>query len=367
MYKNLLANIIILLLIASPLHAKIIPTIFGNIEEKDPVILELIASPTMQRLKHIDQSGPQAYYIENFPTFSRYDHSLGVYALLKKFNVSTNEQVAGLVHDASHTVFSHLADVIFQSGNLRKESYQDSIHDWFLQQMHIDTLISKYNLKLIDISPKNPKFTALEQPFPDMNADRIEYNLHTALVFKDLDNQDIAKILNSLQYAKQKWYFNDVQQAKKFAKLSTYYTKCLWGDADNVAVYTVAGAALKYALNNNIINSNDLHFGKDEQLVEILNKSSDPVLKQFIAIIKNINHHYKIADKNNYHIYQPIKMRGIDPLVMQDNKLQRLSTLSLDFKNELALTQRHADAGIYLKFINIPDKNIMDLLVQSNV
>lgn len=366
MYKNLLTKIL-LLLIAFPLNAQVIKTIFGNIEEKNPVILELIASPTMQRLKHIDQSGPQAYFIENYPTFSRYDHSLGVYALLKKFEVSNNEQIAGLVHDASHTVFSHLADVIFQSGDSRQDSYQDSIHDWFLQQMHIDSLISKYNLKLIDISPKNPKFTALEQSYPDMNADRIEYNLHTALVFQDLDNQDIAKILQSLNYSNQKWYFDDIQQAKKFAKLSTYYTKCLWGDSHNIAIYTVAGAALKYALEQKIINNDNLHFGIDEQLVEVLNKSTDPILKQLVAMIKNINQYYQIADKSNYHIYQPIKMRGIDPLVMQNNKLYRLSNLSLDFKNELELTQRQADAGVYLKFINIPDKNIMELLKKSNV
>jgi HD superfamily phosphohydrolase len=347
-------------------NAQIIHTVFGDIDEKNPVVLELINSKAIQRLKDIDQSGPTPYFNANFPKFSRYDHSLGVYALLKKFNVSENEQIAGLMHDASHTVFSHLADIIFQSGAQRTDSYQDDIHDWFLTQMDVDKILVKHNLSIKDISPKNPKFTALEQPYPDMNADRIEYNLHTALTFNDLDHHDVQGILNSLNYKNKQWYFSSITHAKKFAKLSTYYTKTSWGDAQNVAVYTATAAALKYAIEQKLMSTNDLNFGIDQDIVTLLKKSNDPILRELVAIINNIENHYVVTNKQDYDVYQPVKMRGIDPLVLINNKLIRLSSLSLDFNKDLQETKRYSQNGIYLKFTNINNKQILNLLIKSN-
>jgi hypothetical protein len=360
MYKRWL--ILLVLLVSWNVNGQIITTVFGDVDEENALILQLLESKAMQRLKHIDQSGPEAYFTENFPRFSRYEHSLGVYALLKKFQVSETELMAGLLHDASHTVFSHLADVIFQTGEMRKESYQDNIHDWFLGQMNIDKIIAAANLSLTDISPKNPKFLALEQPYPDMNADRIEYNLHTGLVFDDLSQDDVQQILNSLRFANNKWYFTDFRQAKKFAKLSTYYTKSFWGSAHNAALYIVCGAAIKYAFSQQLISKNEMHFGIDADIVNILSNSTDPVLNQLVTIMRDIDKYYSETDRSDYDSYQPVKMRGIDPLVMRADKLQRLSSMSIDFQHDLLNTAQLAKRGLYIKFKNISNEKVLALL-----
>ena len=353
-------------LLASSIEAKIISTVFGDVNEQNQVILELIDSKAMQRLKYIDQSGPEPYFILNTPSFSRYEHSIGVYALLKRYNLTPTEQIAGLLHDASHTVFSHLADQIFQKGLDRTESYQDNIHNWYLQQMHIDDIIAKSNLSTNDISPKNDKFFALEQPYPDMNADRIEYNLHTALVFNDLEQSEIQQILQSLHFENNKWYFIDVKNATKLANLSTNYTKSFWGSAHNAAIYTTAAAAVKYALDKKILCANDLHFGVDQDIVKLLRDNNDPILKKLIIIMENIDDYFIETKPNNFDVHQLVKMRGIDPLVMHNQQLQRLSAVNADFKHELEITQQYAKRGVYLKFKNINDKFILDLLRAAN-
>lgn len=358
---------IITVFFAFNIHAAMIATVFGDIQEENPAILDLINSQAMQRLKQIDQSGPPAYFVKDYPKFSRYDHSLGVYALLKRYNTPLKEQIAGLTHDASHTAFSHLADIIFQSGKNRTESYQDTIHPWFLKQMHIDDILASYNLSIDDISPKNPEFTALEQEFPDMNADRIEYNLHTALVFQDLTNDEVTDILAALRFDHGKWYFTNPMLAKKFAKLSTYYNKSIWGSAHNNALYAVTGATLKYALQQQIITNDELHFGNDGQILKALSASKDPYLRTLLRIIDNIDNHYEIATDNKPDIFVPVKMRGIDPLVAVDGKLQRLSDIYLDYKNELIATRKYASQGVAIKFINIKDTFVLNLLRQSNV
>lgn len=358
--------IIIFLFLSTISHAKPISTIFGVIEEDNPAILELIDSKAMQRLKHIDQSGPDAYYTKDFPTFSRFEHSLGVYALLKKFNAPTNEQIAGLLHDTSHTVFSHLGDIIFQSGEDRTKSYQDDIHNWFLSKMQVDKILAKYNLKLDDISPKNPKFKALEQSYPDMNADRIEYNLHTGLVFSDLSSNDVNEILASLKFKNGKWYFANLNCAKKFAKLSNYYTKNFWGCGHNVAMYTVMSAVIKKALEQNIIKKEDFFFGVDSEVIKKLNNTKNKEIKDLLAIAKNLENYYDVTDKSSFDIFQPVKMRGINPLVWYKDELQRLSDISPDFANEVDNTKKYTNHGVYIKFKNIQDPSLYKLLISSN-
>lgn len=364
---RLVTQCLIVSIFWSTASARVVPTILGDVNEQDPVILQLLDSKAIQRLKGIDQSGPTPYFKENYPKLSRYDHSLGVYALLKHFKVSRSEQIAGLMHDASHTVFSHLADIIFLHGAERTESYQDKIHDWFLQQMGVDKILMQANLKIQDISPKNPKFRALEQDYPDMNADRIEYNLHTGLVFNDLNQDDIHAIIKALRYDNNKWYFSDIKHAKQLAKLSTYYTKNLWSSSHNTAFYTVGAAALQYALAHKYITTANLNFGVDQEIVDLLNTTQDPILQELVAMLKDIDKYYTVSNKHDYDLYQPVKMRGFDPLVINNGKLARLSTLSVDFANELQETANYTQVGIYLKFTNIANQQILALLKQANI
>lgn len=349
-----------------PVYAQTVATIFGNIEENNQLILALIESNAMQRLKHIDQSGPQPYFASGFPSFSRYDHSLGVYALLKKFEVSEKEQIAGLLHDASHTVFSHIGDMVFHNGEKRTASYQDSIHEWYLAQMGVDGILQAQKLTISDILPDNHEFTALEQDYPDMSADRIEYNLHTGIVLNDLTYEDCQSILASLRFDDDKWYFIDPLPAKRFARLSSYYNKSFWGSHSNCALYAITAAAIKRAFAIGVINKDDFHFGVDQDVVNKLSLAEDKQIIALVEIMSNFENYYDPADASDYDLHIPIKMRGIDPLVLHDNDLVRLSKLSYDFNNELILTRNYCKDGIYLKFKNISDKDVLATIRNLN-
>ncbi len=82
----------------------LIDRVYGKVTIDDPNVVALISTPTFERLKGIKQAGPSAYAFP-FKQVTRWEHSLGVYHLLRRLGADRREQVAGLLHDISHTAF----------------------------------------------------------------------------------------------------------------------------------------------------------------------------------------------------------------------------------------------------------------------
>ncbi len=102
--------------------------VYGRTEIFEPIILELLASPALQRLKGVDQFGYLPGYAivpaGGFPggPVSRFEHSVGVYLLLRKYGAPLEEQIAGLLHDVSHAVFSHSIDYALHDDEKRRKT-----------------------------------------------------------------------------------------------------------------------------------------------------------------------------------------------------------------------------------------------------
>src|SRR3954447_15989687 len=71
--------------------------VYGEVAIEEPGILDLISSPTFERLKGIRQAGPSALTFP-FKNVTRFEHSLGVFLLLRRLGPDRREQVAGLLH-----------------------------------------------------------------------------------------------------------------------------------------------------------------------------------------------------------------------------------------------------------------------------
>src|SRR3989344_2208425 len=160
--------------------------VYGNFEITEPVILELINCPTLQRLKEIDQAG---YLEPHFPgtAYSRFEHSVGVYLLLKMYQAPIEEQIAGLIHDVSHSAFSHCIDYVLDAGSETEHSHQDNVFDDYVRQSEIPGILEKYHFDLEYILDDR-NFPLKERDLPDLCADRIDYSLRTAVVFKEIEN-----------------------------------------------------------------------------------------------------------------------------------------------------------------------------------
>ena len=233
--------------------------IYGSTTLTSPLEIEILKSPTMERLKKIHQYGV-TYYAGLPYFFSRYDHSVGVFLLLKKFGLSQNEQIAGMLHDASHTAFSHVAETVFNHTN-HHHSYQYTIHKAYLETQGIQEILQKYNLTVSDVIHKetnsaisgNGIFKALEQDLPDLCADRIDYILEGSVYEQMLTREDVQDILEALEFKNETWFFTNPIMAKKFAESALYLTEHVFSGIINAVTYNWAAIAIRRGFELKII------------------------------------------------------------------------------------------------------------------
>jgi len=105
----------------------------------------------------LDQDHP--FMIYN-PWFNRFEHSVGVYLLLRKYRASLQEQVAGLLHDISHTAFSHIIDYVF--GRETTHDDHEKFYKEILSSSEILAILDKYGLDINAIADLE-KFNLLEK------------------------------------------------------------------------------------------------------------------------------------------------------------------------------------------------------------
>ncbi len=303
---------------------KINDKIYGKIEIQEPILIELLKTPSVLRLKKISQFGvPNKYY--HFKNYSRYEHSVGVMILLKKLGTTTEEQVAGILHDVSVLTFSHVMDWVFSSGSEGVEDYHDLIHNEFVEKTEIPQILKKYNFKLNRIlNEKN--FTLLERDKPELCADRIDYALRE---FKYWLNPNIVKnCIKGLANYDGRIVFLDKEIAFDFAinylKLQTKH----WAETESIIRYYFFSEVIKIALKKKILAEKD--FYKDESFVlNKIEKSSDNEIKEILMMLKKKNFK-KPSKKTGIKLMK--KFRYVDPKVLAGGKLVELSEINSNFR-----------------------------------
>lgn len=309
-----------------------IETLFGSCLVQEPLLLLLLKHPQMERLTRIHQHG-HWHYLRRCDGYTRFEHSINVFVIVRLNGGSYEEQVAALLHDISHTIFSHTGPFCFTDQEAKADGYQDDNHVTFLKEHGFDILLEQYGLSIEKIHHKNEHFTVLEQALPGLCADRIEYNI-TGGLYKGLISFDEAKfILSSLVYKQGQWYFADKKAAVTFAQLPLFMTNYLWGGAiDAFTTYWLA-KGLRRAIDLNLITREMVCDSTDEVVWHFLAASDDPLIIKCVDRIKHYER-YLVCDEKTSDLVIMKKFRGVDPLVLCCNgELKRLTELDGNYKN----------------------------------
>jgi HD superfamily phosphohydrolase len=303
-------------------------TIYGDFTVTEPVLIDLFNSPIMERIKHVRQYGVLDYIIKQKKEYTRYEHCVGVWALLRMYGATLEEQIAGLLHDSSHTVFSHVGDVLFDHQS-DKSSYQDDIHEWYLQQYNVDALLAHHNIALSAVLHKSGTHVMLERDLPDICADRLEYNLQAGLLTSMLTIDDITAILQDIRYAHGQWFFVNKESAKQLALVSLFNTEHVWSSPANQYIYHWTADALSRALTIGLLTIDDIHFSTDPIIWDKLWISNDECIIECLDKIV----HYRLLEQKKRPISKG-KFRGLNPLIQENDQLKRLTDIDTEYYQE---------------------------------
>lgn len=318
---------------------KIHDFVYGEFEIKDPLIIALINSKPVQRLKGIAQYGiPKEYYF--FPGFSRFDHSIGVMLLLKKIGASREEQIAGLLHDISHTAFSHMIDWVV--GTADRESFQDENYKDILLKSEIPRILRDFGFfaeKIIDIK----KYTLLEQEIPDLCADRLDYGLRE---FKYWTSKEASsECFNSLIKFEDKIVFTSKSAARLFGINFLECQNKHWGNAETVLRYHFFSEILKIALSEGTIEISDF-YSDDNHVLNKLKKTKSTTARHLLRIMtKRLR--FEVNNRNPK-LKLKKKFRYVDPWYIEEGTLYRSSENDPDYSRIVLEQKRINEGGVNL-------------------
>ncbi|MFA5022177.1 MAG: HD domain-containing protein [Patescibacteria group bacterium] len=319
--------------------------IYGRFTISEPVLIDLIKSPALQRLKKIAQLGAWHFYHQKPGNFNRYQHSIGVLLLLRKYGASLEEQTAGLLHDISHTAFSHVIDRVY--GRELYQDYQDSRLKKAFELQGINKILKHHGLKpkkILDFS----KFTLLEKELPDLCADRIDYTLQDPIAKYLLKNktQDLIKKLIVYQ---NHFVFANVASAKKFSYLYLKLNKVVWCNPLQSSLYWILADTIKLSLAKKIINKKDL-FTTDDVVMKKLKLAKDSEINQQLKTLKKLK--IKIVEPKKADLILKTKFRIVDPPLLQNGKLIRLSKIDPNYRRQINDFRKQATNGFCVKILN---------------
>lgn len=307
--------------------------VYGSFEVVEPVLVELIESPSVQRLKEINQLGlPDRLFHK--PGFTRFEHSIGTMQLLNRLGATLEEQIAGLLHDVSHTAFSHMTDWIYE--NSVEEDGQDKNHAWYIQNSELPEILERYGYSVERIC-NHSLFGLLERDAPDLCADRVDYGM------RESPQTVIDACADNLVQHEGMMVFADQTSARVFGDAYLDLQENVWGSFEAASRYRLLGDALKIGIEEGVVTRDDLWLTDEVVLEKLMTSKQDDVH----AILKLLEQKNLSALPTEAEAIKK-KFRHVDPLFVDGDRLTHLSDADPAFKSRLDADRLKNEEGLYI-------------------
>lgn len=272
----------------------------------------LLNSSILQRLKKVRQNGANVL-VDNRLCDSRYNHSVGVMLLTKMLGGSEEDQIVALLHDASHTAFSHVADFVFGYPN---QDFHNQIKTEFWQSKQALEVIQEFGLTAKELDTTRNKIVKGK----GVNADRIDYMLRDLKAINGISHPEYSSIINGLKMGETGEIECDTLDTarllfNKFLKVNKEVYFNPKAEAAGVALAVI----LRKMYENGLLSKHDF-FLTDDQVIEKI--QAGPYRDVFSKIGPNMFYE-EVAESRSLPALR--KPRYLDPIVSGTSK--RLTSL----------------------------------------
>lgn len=301
-----------------------IDEVYGPALIEEPVLLAVMDSAAMRRLDGVLQHGISGL-IGLTASITRREHSIGAMLLVRRLGASVQEQLAALLHDVSHTAFSHVIDYVFHGHE--SQSYHDEMKESYLVGTDIPDLLASFGYDWHDFLDES-QYSLLEQPAPALCADRLDYFLRDGTGLGVMTAEDIRAVLPHLLVHDGRIGVDDTAVARWLGDTFMAADQASWANFREVGLYELTAQAIRLALDKGILVDDDI-WGTDAPAWAKLTNSADPTIQDLVALIRPETSF--VWDEENPDFRVSTKLRTIDPDVLVDGQLRPLSTLDEEF------------------------------------
>lgn len=313
-----------------------------------------IELPIMQRLSGIGLlcgTDWTSLYKNRF-FYSRLDHSVGVALIIWNFTKDKTQTIAGLLHDVSTTVFSHVSD--FRKGDaLTQTSTEEPTTKMILSDSALCKLLESDGIEPKDVVDYHI-YPIADNEIPSLSADRLEYMYPSGLA---LDGswtfEEIAKTYNDLiilknEENKDELGFKTIEMAELYCKKFCMIGHILQLNENKLSLQLLSQIMSK-AVELDVLQEEDFMTLSESKIIEkiesFISKKTLSVEEQKFATMYNtfrkmikVEHtNQKLPEDEYFCVSLKVKQRYINPLVKvgtNSQQAKRLSEVS-DFANKL--------------------------------
>jgi len=298
--------------------------VYGPIEIIQPVMFELLGTRAVKRLGGVLQHGITALVGITRAT-SRLEHSLGVMGLVQRLGGGLEEQIAALLHDISHTAFSHVIDYVFQSHD--SQGYHEEHKESHLASSDIPAALAQHGYNWLAFLHEED-FSLVEQPAPALCADRLDYFLRDSLDLGLVSPEQVKSALAHLTVFDGRIGVDDLNTARWLGDTFITADQASWANFREVGLYELAAIAIRRALEIGALSEADL-WTTDREAWAKLQGCPDPQVQETLSLVSPKTEFYWDADNPTFWV--STKLRTVDPDVMINGEYRRLSELDADF------------------------------------
>ncbi|MDQ3098596.1 MAG: HD domain-containing protein [bacterium] len=281
--------------------------VYGSFTITEPVLIELLSEPAVQRVRNVMQGGPTPI-VCGWKDFSRLEHCIGAMLIVRTQGGSLEEQVAALLHDIPHTAFSHVVDVVFSKNDT--QNYHEEIKEQIIRNSSIPEILKKHDFSL-DRVLNDENFPILERPSPNLCADRVDYALRSYAYYYDryVTSKDLFCHLTTLN---DELVFDSIESAVSFGEIFVKLCHYCYGSIINMASYCVLADAVRHSLDTSVITEADLLLN-DRQLWQLLQSSGDEYVTHRLTLIKPGFKASVVSEDEAYRYKVSTKKRWVRP------------------------------------------------------
>ena len=320
-------------------------------------LLEYINTPEMKRISKISMScGTDYTKCFNLRYwYSNLDHSVGVALIIWNFTHDKKQTLSGLFHDIATPVFKHCID--FMNGDAEKqESTEERTTEIIRNSKEIMSLLKRDNIKLEEVDDYK-LYPIADNDTPRLSADRFEYTFASGLVFHrvwDLDK--IRKVYSNIVVTKNEDGVNELAfKDKEVCEEYIHIISKLWpewvSDKDRTVMQFLADMC-KSMNNAGYLTIDDLYTLSESEIISKFLNCEDEYLSDRFKRFQNESEVYKsetyIEDK--YCTNVKAKTRYVNPLVLSENGISRISDVSESANKEIKEYLELPKGGYYTYF-----------------